>query len=153
MRCSLTFFHIFLLSIFKMYDILWSLNLTVYEWYFSVHFNRVLRRLRSHGTSNEGVIVVPYCAFVSNYRGTSRFKRHIQHKGPPPENITLVKGPLHIAVTRSFTEFIFGEKGQNFLDWIYGMRISDEEYFQSLNHSPKYGVPGAYRGNFFQCVS
>ncbi len=79
-------------------------------------------------------------------RGNKRKRDLDKVKGPPPDNITIVTGPLHIAATRAFSEFVFGQKAQTFLHWIIGARIVDEEFFQSLNHSPKYGVPGAYRG-------
>ncbi len=87
-----------------------------------------------------------YTYVSSPSRVKHRMRNLYEVKGPPPDNITIAKGPLQIAATRAFSEFVFGEKGQIFLKWIHGARIVDEEYFQSLNHSPNYGVPGAYKG-------
>jgi N-acetyllactosaminide beta-1,6-N-acetylglucosaminyltransferase len=66
---------------------------------------------------------------------------------PPPVNITLSKGSVHIVATRAFVDYVINnETALKFLNWVKKTYIPDETFFSSLNHSPQLGVPGSYLG-------
>ena len=68
-------------------------------------------------------------------------------KGPPPVNVTLTKGSVHIAATRGFVDYILhDERAKAFQEWVKETGVPDETLFSTLNHSPQLGVPGAYKG-------
>lgn len=91
-----------------------------------------------------------FCA-VCYRRDDSRF----QSVPPPPYNILLTKGSVHIVASRAFVEFtLYSEPASKFRDWVKNVLFPDETYFTSLNHNPHLGTPGAYLGterrvNFF----
>ena len=68
-------------------------------------------------------------------------------KSPPPHNVTLTKGSVHITVTRAYVNYVLHSPiAQDFLEWVQDTEIPDETFFSSLNHSPHLNVPGAYTG-------
>ena len=68
-------------------------------------------------------------------------------KPPPPQSLTLVKGPVHIAATRAMVEYILHDPlAQELIQWSKDTLIPDELIFSTLNHHPELGVPGAYKG-------
>ncbi|XP_064612406.1 beta-1,3-galactosyl-O-glycosyl-glycoprotein beta-1,6-N-acetylglucosaminyltransferase 3-like [Liolophura sinensis] len=78
----------------------------------------------------------------------SRFdKRRVKNKGPPPFNITLMKGPVHIAASRAFVEFIFSDKKtQIFLEWLKDTVVPDETFYATINYNPHLSAPGGFNG-------
>ena len=76
-------------------------------------------------------------------------KRHVSSikKSPIPGGFLICKGSAHIAATRAFVDYILHDKtAQDILQWTKDIHIPDEFYFQTLNHNPDKGVPGAYTG-------
>ena len=79
------------------------------------------------------------------------FRRRDDHrfsnKQPPPLNIRLTKGSVHIVASREFVKFLlFSNASQMFREWVKEVDFPDETYFTSLNHNPHLGTPGAYLG-------
>ena len=73
---------------------------------------------------------------------------------PVPDNITLAKGSGHIVATRDFVDFtINNQNAIKFREWVEKTDIPDETFFSSLNHSPQLGVPGSYRGKYYNSLS
>lgn len=71
----------------------------------------------------------------------------LRKKGQPPFNLTLMKGPIHIAASRGFAEFIFEDKRtQVFLQWLNGTLIPDETFYATVNNNPLLGAPGGFHG-------
>lgn len=69
-------------------------------------------------------------------------------KDPAPHGVLITKGSAHMAVSRKFIEFVLSSPiAQDLLTWMYDIRVPDEHYFSSLNHSPHLKVPGSYKGN------
>lgn len=70
--------------------------------------------------------------------------------GPPPHNITVAKGPVHMAASREFVDFcLHSTYALDFLEWIKKTDVPDESYFTTLNNQHQLGVPGAYTGYSF----
>lgn len=68
-------------------------------------------------------------------------------KEPPPVNVTLTKGAVHIVAQRGFVDFILHNSDAiKFRDWVKDTGVPDETFFSSLNHSPQLGIPGSYLG-------
>ncbi|XP_064644630.1 beta-1,3-galactosyl-O-glycosyl-glycoprotein beta-1,6-N-acetylglucosaminyltransferase-like [Lineus longissimus] len=68
-------------------------------------------------------------------------------KEPFEMNVTLTKGPVHIAASRGFVEFVLhDDRAVKFRAWIQDTGVPDETFFSSLNHNPKWDVPGSYKG-------
>ena len=66
---------------------------------------------------------------------------------PPPGNLTITKGSVHIAASRAYVDFLLHRKeAQDLLEWVKKTIIPDETYFSMLNYNPQLGVPGAYLG-------
>ena len=62
-------------------------------------------------------------------------------------DITMVKGSVHIIVSRKFAEFATSNKmAVAFYRWIEDTGHASETFFNSLQYSPQLGVPGAYTG-------
>lgn len=41
-----------------------------------------------------------------------------QEKGPPPADVTLAKGPVHIVVSRDFVNYVINDvRAKTFFDW------------------------------------
>lgn len=71
----------------------------------------------------------------------------ISDKPPPPANITVTKGSVHIIATRKFVQYIiYNEISLRFREWVKNTSIPDETYFTSLNFNPHLHVPGSYLG-------
>ncbi|KAH3870381.1 beta-1,3-galactosyl-O-glycosyl-glycoprotein beta-1,6-N-acetylglucosaminyltransferase-like [Dreissena polymorpha] len=67
--------------------------------------------------------------------------------GPPPHNITALKGAVHIVANRGYVKFILHDKrAHDLLNWTRQTQVPDETFFATLNHNPQLGVPGAYIG-------
>ena len=67
--------------------------------------------------------------------------------GPPPMNITPVKGSVHITVNRKFVEYIVhNSTAHEILGWLKRGPVPDEAYFSTLNYNPQLNIPGAYKG-------
>lgn len=89
-------------------------------------------------------------SFSSNTSNSLCFrfdKKRVKNKGPAPFNITLMKGPVHIAASRDFVEFIFSDnKTQIFLEWLKDTWVPDETFYASVNYNPQLGAPGGFNG-------
>ncbi|XP_067685318.1 beta-1,3-galactosyl-O-glycosyl-glycoprotein beta-1,6-N-acetylglucosaminyltransferase 3-like isoform X2 [Haliotis asinina] len=74
-------------------------------------------------------------------------KHRWRHAGPPPHNITTVKGAVHIAASRGFVDYVLhNSTARDLLEWVKKTEVPDETFFSTLNHNPQLGVPGAYKG-------
>lgn len=85
----------------------------------------------------------------NNLEGTvaRRNLDRISDKSPPPANITVTKGSVHIVATRKFVHYIiYDEISLRFREWVKNTSIPDETYFTSLNFNPHLHVPGSYLG-------
>ena len=68
-------------------------------------------------------------------------------KPPVPNEFLICKGSSHVAASRQFVDYAVNNKSALALrDWMKDIRAPDEHYFQSLNHNPHKGVPGAFSG-------
>ncbi|XP_029641998.1 N-acetyllactosaminide beta-1,6-N-acetylglucosaminyl-transferase-like [Octopus sinensis] len=68
-------------------------------------------------------------------------------KPPPPHNITVSKGSVHIAASRGYVEFlIMDRRSQDFTNWVRDTRNPDETLFSTMNHNPHLRVPGSFNG-------
>ncbi|XP_064613401.1 beta-1,3-galactosyl-O-glycosyl-glycoprotein beta-1,6-N-acetylglucosaminyltransferase 3-like [Liolophura sinensis] len=100
-------------------------------------------------TNKELVEILTAYKGANDIRGTSgKFdQRRVMKKGPPPFNLTLMKGPIHIAASRDFVQFIFEDrKTQVFLEWLRGTQIPDETFYATINNNPFLGAPGGFHG-------
>lgn len=71
-----------------------------------------------------------------------------QKKGPPPHNITVSKGSIHITASRGYVNFLLNDRrAQDFTNWVKDTRNPDETLFTSLNHNPHLKVPGSFAGS------
>jgi hypothetical protein len=76
-------------------------------------------------------------------------KRYKMAKSPPPHNITLAKGSMHVAVNRYFVDFcLHDQRSLDFLDWLKQTKIPDETFFSSLNYNPHLGIKGSFIGKY-----
>ncbi|XP_076457275.1 N-acetyllactosaminide beta-1,6-N-acetylglucosaminyl-transferase-like [Babylonia areolata] len=67
--------------------------------------------------------------------------------GNPPHNITVAKGPVHVAASRGFVDFaLHSQQAQDLLEWTKKTGIPDETFFATLNNMHQFGVPGSYTG-------
>ena len=68
-------------------------------------------------------------------------------KTPVPHGYNIFKGSAHIVASRAFVEYVLtDEKAHDLRDWMRDTRLADEHYFNTLNHNPHFGVPGAFKG-------
>ncbi|KAK2139755.1 hypothetical protein LSH36_1633g00022 [Paralvinella palmiformis] len=96
----------------------------------------IVRILKSLNGSNA-------VAAVTKRRNLERWN----HLPTPSIPVRLVKGGCHFAVTRCFVRYVlFDKRAHQFKKWTSKTSFPDEHYFQSLSHSPKLQVPGAYTG-------
>jgi hypothetical protein len=71
-----------------------------------------------------------------------------EQKTPPPFNITVIKGAIHITGSREFIHFaVHDKKAVTFGEWLKDGYIPDERFFSTLINNPQLGAPGAYEGN------
>ena len=104
------------------------------------------------------ILLIILCLYFSNYKQSrvlySRFTN--KHKSDVPDDITIANGEAHVALTRTFVDFVLHHSvAWNFLHWINNVFCADEFFFHSLNASPYLGVPGAYIGidqHVYVCV-
>ena len=67
--------------------------------------------------------------------------------GPPPHNITAVKGGIHVALSRPFVDFAINNKlAKDLLEWCRKVEIPDELFFSTLHNNPQLNIPGSYKG-------
>lgn len=91
----------------------------------------------------------PYRAYTYRWNAT----------GPPPHNLTLTMGSVHVVVNRYFVDFILHNPiAHDFFEWCRNTTIPDETFFATLNHNPHLGIPGSYTGeaksfSFFYTLS
>ncbi|KAL8586566.1 hypothetical protein ACOMHN_053919 [Nucella lapillus] len=65
--------------------------------------------------------------------------------GNPPHNISVAKGPVHIAASRGFVDFVLhSQQARDFLAWTRRTGIPDETFFATVNNMHQFGVPGSY---------
>ncbi|XP_064643375.1 beta-1,3-galactosyl-O-glycosyl-glycoprotein beta-1,6-N-acetylglucosaminyltransferase 3-like isoform X2 [Lineus longissimus] len=68
-------------------------------------------------------------------------------KPPPPRDIVLAKGSVHIVAKRGYVQYVIHDPlSKEFREWLRDTWIPDETFFSSLNHNPKLNVPGSYLG-------
>ena len=68
-------------------------------------------------------------------------------KSPVPEGFLIHKGASHVAASRRFVDYVVNNRSAFALrQWMRDIRAPEEHYFQSLNHNPLKGVPGAFTG-------
>jgi Core-2/I-Branching enzyme len=73
-------------------------------------------------------------------------------KPTPPHGFVITKGYTHMAVTRAFVEYALNNPiAQDLLHWMSDIKVPDEHFFQTLNHSPQLNIPGSYRGKYNVC--
>ena len=74
-------------------------------------------------------------------------------KPPPPHGYNITKGSAHIAVTREFVRHVLTDrKARDLFDWMSDIKVPDEHFFQTINHSPHIPAPGSFPGTFIFCV-
>ena len=97
----------------------------------------------------------PYCLCHFNSRNIDWMKyswraenwRTNTLKSPVPHGFNIYKGSAHIVASRAFVEFALNdEKARDLQEWMRDTRLPDEHFFNTLNHNPHFGVPGAYKG-------
>lgn len=77
--------------------------------------------------------------------GTYDHSRTTRKKPPPPDNIRLLKGSNHVALTREFVEYIiFNETARAFIEWLSDTLSPPETFYASLQQHP--GTPGGLVG-------
>jgi hypothetical protein len=60
-------------------------------------------------------------------------KRTQIKKDPPPNNITVLKGSLHVVLKRDFAEFtVKNQYAIDYYNWAKEMGVPDESYFSTL---------------------
>ena len=59
----------------------------------------------------------------------------------------MAKGSGHVAASRALVDFALNDtRAVDLLEWMKDIRAPDEHFFQTLNHNPQLGIPGAYKG-------
>ena len=67
--------------------------------------------------------------------------------GPPPHNITPVKGGVHVVLNRAFVDFaVNNQVAKDFLNWCKKVEVPDELFFATLNNNPQLNISGSYKG-------
>ncbi len=62
------------------------------------------------------------------------YKRTQIKKDPPPNNITVLKGSLHVVLKRDFAEFaVKNQYAIDYYNWAKEMDVPDESYFSTLH--------------------
>ena len=67
----------------------------------------------------------------------------LQLFGPFPHNLTAVKGPVHVTISRAFVDFILHDARA--LDLRRALTTAwgpDEYFFSTLNNNPQLNIPG-----------
>ncbi|ESO83625.1 hypothetical protein LOTGIDRAFT_73453, partial [Lottia gigantea] len=73
----------------------------------------------------------------------------VDPKNPPPHNIKVCKGSVHMTASRAFIHYVlFNQTAQDLLEWSKTMLVPDESFFTSLNNNPHLKVPGSYIGKY-----
>ncbi|KAK7489420.1 hypothetical protein BaRGS_00019364 [Batillaria attramentaria] len=94
---------------------------------------------------------------LQEYRGTNdimgevpkeRYLWRFSKAGPPPHVMAVAKGPVHVAASRGFVDFVLhSPSAHDLLAWTRKTSFPDETFFATLNNQYKLGVPGSYMGN------
>ena len=83
-------------------------------------------------------------------------KKHqyrLLNKTHPPNNITLAKGGVHVALVRGAVDFILHSPVTMALqNWLNDTWVPDETFFSSLNTNPHLGMPGSYTGELWNII-
>ena len=75
-------------------------------------------------------------------------KNRFLKAGPPPMNMTVTKGSVHIVANRDFVNYaIFNPKARTLRQWAKKVLIPEEMFFSTLNYNPQLGVRGTYNGD------
>ena len=70
-----------------------------------------------------------------------------KNAGKPPHELSVIKGAVHIAVSRGYVDYLLhNQVAKDLLQWVKNTTIPDELYFSTLNHNPQLRVPGSYKG-------
>ena len=70
-------------------------------------------------------------------------------KPPPPWNITLAKGSVHVVLVRGAVEFMMkDQRALDFSNWTITTGVPDETFFVTMNVNPHLGMPGTYNGKY-----
>ncbi|XP_053380004.1 N-acetyllactosaminide beta-1,6-N-acetylglucosaminyl-transferase-like [Mercenaria mercenaria] len=68
-------------------------------------------------------------------------------KAPPPHNLTIIKGSMHVAANREFVDFCLHDPvSLELIKWLKETRIPDESFFSTLIYNPQLGIPGSLLG-------
>ena len=77
------------------------------------------------------------------------FEYRWEKAGKPPHDLMVIKGSVHIAVSRGYVDYLLhNQVAKDLLQWVKNASVPDEIYFSTLNHNPKLQVPGSYKGRF-----
>ncbi|XP_046547788.1 beta-1,3-galactosyl-O-glycosyl-glycoprotein beta-1,6-N-acetylglucosaminyltransferase 3-like [Haliotis rubra] len=87
-------------------------------------------------------------ANIVDANSQSRWKpRRWDMAGPPPHNISLYKGNVHVAVNRNFVDYAINNPiAKEFTRWLTHTKVPDETFFATLNHNPQLGISGSSTG-------
>jgi len=83
----------------------------------------------------------------TKYVYSEKGKKTDVKKSPPPANMTLIKGAVHVTLSRGFVDYTLNNRvALQFTDWLRDSSVPDETMFASLNRNPQLAIPGAYLG-------
>ncbi|XP_074659086.1 beta-1,3-galactosyl-O-glycosyl-glycoprotein beta-1,6-N-acetylglucosaminyltransferase-like [Tubulanus polymorphus] len=79
-----------------------------------------------------------------------RYATQLKYR-PLPDGVTVVRGAVHVVLSRGFVEFATHAPVAKYLyNWFANTTIPDEYFFATLNHNPQLGAPGAYTGKIHE---
>ncbi|WAQ94657.1 GCNT1-like protein [Mya arenaria] len=77
-------------------------------------------------------------------------KERWSNAGPAPHDIRPSKGPVHIAASKAYVDYLLhDQRAKDLLEWTRKTDVPDETYFSTLNSNPHLNVPGSYNGSYF----
>ena len=89
--------------------------------------------------------------FISVHDPPMMYDTPYRMKDPPPGNMTIYKGPVWIAATRGFVDYIINDElAKGFLTWLNDTLIPDETFTPSLGRVPQ--APG-YLASPHECYT
>ena len=101
-------------------------------------------------TNRELVRILTIFNGSNSVEGTLKYRydhRYNAASKPIPDYLTVTKGAVHIAASRTFVDYaINNDTARRFLNWTVPTYSPDETFFTSLHYSPQLKVPGAYLG-------
>ena len=141
-----------MLALWKHSDWKYFINLTGQEFpgMTNLEIVRTLKAYKGHNVMINGEILAntTYGKRLLNHMiGRAEYNRpRLKSEKVPPHDITLMKGPVHIAATRGLVDYILHDpRVGEFLHWVRDMRCSDESFFASLHYAHHLGIPGAVK--------